>query len=198
LVILHLRSGRDLSGRIVRLGQDPGRGQTLLLQVSDAGGRSAEGGALYVPVDSVEAVTVLEAEQCVDLLSDGAMPAPPSSVPPPSRLELVRAAEESARDLAKQRGVELKLDVDAAGLAGEDLRALSVLVKETFSALSDLSADALGKESLSGVQTVRIANGSAAGVRLNDRRLEVSAVLGRGRAGRLSKDELRARISSLL
>jgi len=127
------------------------------------------------------------------------MPAPPSNVPPPSRLEVVRVADELNQALGKQRGAALKLDVDAsAGLPGEDLRSLSVLVKETFSALSEIAADALGKESLSAVHTLRIANAAAAGARLSDRCLEVSAVLSRGRAGRLSKAELKARISSLL
>jgi hypothetical protein len=199
VVILHLRSGRDLSGRIVRLGQDPGRGQTLLLQAADSGGRAAETAALYVPLDSVEAVTVLEADQYADLLSDGALPAPPSNAPAPSRLDVLRAAEELNQAFVKQRGAAVKLDVDAAaGLPGEDLRSLSVLVKETFAALSEIASDPLGRESMAAVRTLKIADAAAAGARLSDGCLEISAALSRGRAGRLSKDELKSRIASLL
>ena len=198
-VILHLRSGRDLSGRIVKLGQDSGRGQTLLVQVSGADGRNTEDGALYVPVDSVEAVTVPVVDQCADLLSDGALPAPPSTVPAPSRLDIVRIAEELVQALAKQHGVAIKADLEAApGLPGEALRSLSVQVKEAFSVLSEIAGDALGKESLSSVQSLRIVNGAAAGVRLADHDLEISAVLAKGRAGRLSKTDLKSRVSSLL
>jgi len=200
LVILHLRSGRDLLGRVVKLGSDPVRGQTLLVQAVDSDPpRSPEVNALYVPLDSIEAVTIRNADNYPDLLSEGALPAPPSTLPLPSRLEILRTAEEQAQALAKLSAITLKPEVEAeSGLQGESLRSLSVIVKETFSVLSEIAADPLGKESLAAVSGVRIANGAAAGVRLADRRLEITAVLSKGRAGRLSRNDLKARISALL
>jgi hypothetical protein len=197
-VILHLRSGRDLSGRVVSLGQVRDRGQVLILQISGDGRFNNETGATYVPLDAVEAVTVLEADRFADLLSDGTLAAPPSNEPAPSRLDIVRAGEEAAAALAKERGVSLKLELEgAAGLDGEALRGLSIAVREAFSALSEIAGDELGKEALSGVQSLRLANGPAGDVQLAGRRLTVSAALSRGRSGRLSKADLKSRISAL-
>lgn len=198
-VTLHLCSGRDLLGCVIKLGQDPARGQTLLVRVAGADLRSPEVHALYVPVSSIEAVTVNNADRVADLLSDGALPAPPSTLPAPSRLELARNAEELAQMLAKERGVTLKPNLGAeAGLEEAALRSLSVLVKDAFAALSNIAADPLGKTSLAGVKSLRIVNGTAPDVRLTDGSLEIMAALAKGRAGRLSRSELESRMASLL
>jgi hypothetical protein len=196
-VILHLRGGRDLSGRIVRLSQDAGRGRTLLVQCGGFSGMPD--GAAYVPADSVEAVTVLNPETCADLLSGGALPAPAPSNPAPTRLEILRAAKERGEALARERGAAPKLDVEAEpGLSDDGLRSLSFLVKDVFAALTETSADALGREALARVKSVRIANAPAADVRLSDGRLEILAALTRGRDGRPSKSDLKTRFAALL
>jgi hypothetical protein len=195
-VVLHLRGGRDVAGRIVRLGSDSGRGRTLLLQ---SGGRSGEAdGALYVPLDAVEAVTVQDPSSWADLLSGGALPAPVSSVPAPSRLEILRAAQSLAQTFAKESGAALNLEVAAdPALPAESLRALSVLVPDVFAALVEMGSDALGKAALSRVKALRIADGAGPGVRFADGRLEIAAALAKGRDGRFSKAELKSRIAAL-
>ena len=195
LVILHLRSGRDLSGRIIKLEEDPRRARTLLVQTSGLG--RAEDSALYVERDSIEAVTVVEADMYADLLSDGILPPPPSNVTPPSRLDVVRDANALAETLAGQRGLRLIPELEGGGVSGEAALSLSIQVKEAFAVLSDLAGDAMGKEALSVVKTLKIVNSASADVRLADHCLEISAVLAKGRAGRLSKADLKTRIAAL-
>jgi len=199
LVTLHLRNGRDLSGRIVKLGTDSDRGRTLLLQSATLDGRAPEAAAMYVPLDSVEAVSVRDPEQVADLLSDGALSTPASSVPAPSRLDIVRAADELSKTLAKDHGVTLKVELDATpGMSGEALRSLSVLVRWAFTILTEIAGDALGKESLSAVANLRISNGETPSVQLKDRELKILAALAKGHKGRLSQTELKSRIQSVL
>ena len=149
LVTVHLATGRDLVGRIVAVGDDGGIAVLALF----VGGTLATPQVAHVRVDQVVAVT-----------HDPVAPRPASEDPPPGRLEIARALGERAAGLASRlaRPVEL---VAADGLGDDERRAVMAAIPIAAAVLGRLADDAMGREALAAVTTVRLGAATHGSVR---------------------------------
>lgn len=192
LVTLHLRSGRDLVGRVLRFEEErPGRGFCLLLQRHD-GSRGLGDDVAYIDAGSVEAVTVHGARRSAAALSAGAVEAP-TGEPPPTRLALKRRGAEVAGGLSEAVGAPVALEIawPTVPEASEAMHGLGGLLEDVGAALGEVVRE-FGGEALRGkAGIVRIEGGAAPGVALRDAVLVITADLGRGRPGRLDREALR-------
>jgi|GEM_PF-3201794 len=201
LVTLHVAGGHAISGWIMRLDNDPKYGEGLLVHAS--GGRPDQPGldAVYLSSQSVVAVYIHGANTIAHVLSNNAVPPPPSTQPVPSKLEIQRSADASSKELSTAIGSTLAWEIQWDGLADapESMRALQHLLTDGFASLRALSQDAMGKEALQqSVQRVRFQNGEGQSVVLNAGTLVISASLKEGFRGRWQVPALRSAIAARL
>ncbi|MBN1208772.1 MAG: hypothetical protein JXB05_28180 [Myxococcaceae bacterium] len=190
-VTLHLRSGRELTGFLLELREDPRSGKAVVLHALSADARRAEPDAIFVRPEVIEAITVHD-------LPSLAQP-PRELPPPPTRLELRRKLAQRRDSLAAALGTPLALEVDWDRLPPEPeaLGALDALGSRAFGVLEELTRELLGLEALrTHVRELRLAVGSAAQVlREQESLLLVTTV---GAAGWMSKEDLRGAIEKVL
>ncbi len=184
-VTLHLRSGRDVSGVVLKV-RHQGHAAVAALHLP-GGGRTPEYDVAHVPVDSVEAVTVHDVPS---------LDRPPdSAAPPPGNLELRRRVAAWETSLHTQLGALISLDLPE--LHDADVEPLDALLKLAGAVLETLAKESLGREALrSKVERVRMAVGSLPAVTLNQRTLLVTTVHAYPR--RMTAAALQAAIEAVL
>lgn len=138
-VTLHLRTGRDVVGHVLDVGDGP-RGRMVLLHVPGPELRNPQMDAMSLAAASIEAITVHDVER-------QGTPAETPPAPAPSALQLRRRLAELQRTLGERLGRELHVE-----LSGEPdmdgLRALSALADRLGEVLQKLARDAMGQEVL--------------------------------------------------
>ncbi len=183
-VTLHLRSGRDLSGEVLRLGDEVRTGRWLVLHDHGPDPRRVELDAVYLPLASIEAITVHGAGT---LASEAAAP---------TRLELKRRLAQLGARLAAA-GTAATAEVDWVATPEDDAarRALGELTAALEPALLAIGADALGRAALvDKVRRVVLAVGAGRAVTLADGALRVVVPL----EGAPDRDELRGELERVL
>lgn len=186
-VTLHLRSGRDVQGKVLdQAAADRGGGVLVQVGVEPRD-------AVYLDPHGVEAITVHEANALEALL------APPPSPPTPSRAVLTQRAEELGNSLSMVLGhaVEVEIAWDQVP-DGEPMRALAAVMEETANAIREIARDDMGRQSLVGVRTLRFNAGRRPSVKLEAGALVSTAALDRGPERTLTSTELRIAIESVL
>jgi len=200
LMTLHLRTGRDIVGRILRLEDDSQFGWTLLVQIERDLFQNARQSAVYVFPDMIAAVVVHDPLSIAEALSDGAISAPAPSTPPPTKLEVQRLADELSKATALKAPSITGWEIlwDAVPASGEPLRSLTSLIKDAYSLIQEATQDALGKEALGAVQKVRFTEGEKPSVSRSQGVLIFAASLHKGSSGRLSRKDLQTALSAAL
>ena len=154
----------------------------------------------YLDPRSVEAVTVIDADTVAYWIGFGAISEPKQIKNPPSRLEIQRFAEEVGKTLSAAIGSTVACEVSWDGIPsnGEPLRSLAGLMKSAQQTLTELSQDAIAKESLQkSVQKVAFGEGEP-GATLQGGTLKLTATLSKSVEGRLTKQRLQSAISAVL
>lgn len=200
MATFHLRSGRDLTGRVVDLVHE-GAGPALLIHTE---GHDCRWNATYLDPHAVEAVTVRDAIESAAYLSEGKVAGelspPPDGTPPPTRLEIKRKLADQQSLLSETAGHEVVLDVSWEGVPeqGEPLRILAATIADTVDALREIARrDGAGKDAVSALRKVWFGDGGKSVLRQGDT-LVVTGRYALGAPGRLSRSELPAAIEKLL
>jgi len=200
LATFHLRSGRDVTGWVLRRTEASPRGSGLLIQLAAREGQGVH--AMYVDPQGIEAVTLLDVPTVAWLLTDGAVPPPedPNAEPPPSRLALKRRAEEHSQTLTIARGSGLGLEVawDGVPESTAALRSLARVVEELAEAALALVQDPEGRAAFGALQLLRVANGPRAAVAREGEVLRVMANLNAGALGRFARGDLQTELEKVL
>ena len=191
LITLHLRNGRDMQGWVLKVGDAArGAGRQVLLQPQGEG-RSSAWDATYIPLSSVDAVTVHDIP--------GLDEAPPGLPPPPGRLQLKRALAELAERLLKDLGKPVVCDIawDAVPESGEPLRGIGEVIEHVRVITDDLLRDEMGKQSLKAkLGKIWFGIGSQPTVAIQGETLIVTTTA--VPAGRMTRTEIRAAIEKAL
>ncbi len=164
-VTLYLRSGRELSGLVLRV-RHQGQLPVVLIHLP-GGGRTPEFDVAHVPLDSVEAVVVH------DVVS---LDRPPDSAPsPPGKLELRRRLTAWETSFHTQLGTLIPIDLPE--LHDADVEPLDSLMKQAQQVFDAMAKESLGREALrEKVERIRLAVGSLPAVTLNQRTLLITTV----------------------
>jgi hypothetical protein len=181
-VCIHLSSGQLLDGQLVRVGTDHGH-EVVLLAVGPE--------IAYLQMADVRAVTVHAPERYRDVLTGGALP-PPVTGTPVSRAAL-------RRDFAPSPDFPLETGWDELPDSAEALANLAQLLSKLRTAIEEVRADALGRQSWAQVRALHLAH--QAGSTLSVHRVpdglavqaDLTAALPRDLAG-----ELRRQLNSVL
>ncbi|HYI01973.1 hypothetical protein [Hyalangium sp.] len=145
VITLHLRSGRDLTGRVLSLAAPKGGERALLCEVTEGDRPSTTVAAVYVPVSAIEAVRVHE----VNRVAQAAGLARPSA--PVTRIEVERSASELARAVSSAAGKPVAFEVDWKSLPDtpEARRTVLQAMHSAALALRTLAQEEVGKTALS-------------------------------------------------
>jgi hypothetical protein len=187
-VTLHLRTGRNFTGRVIKLADDKRGGQTVLFQDTGLDLRSPRYDVVHFASTLVEAITVHDAHT---------LETPPSSVlrgPTPSKLELKRKIVALEQDLSgRMEGASLSIEImwDTVPDSEDALVVVQDLVGETEHVLRDLLADPMGLEAIrQKLRKVAIQVGAHASSKMTGTTLTL--VTSASWNDRLSKDVLRS------
>jgi hypothetical protein len=196
-VTLHLSSGRDVVGEVINLHADR-RGPTALVMVVAIARGDASPAAAYVPLSTIEAVSVHEAARHAALLSWGQVSGPLEEAP--TRLEARRRLEQHRKEASAAAGLELTWVFNLDQVAdGEPLRGVVDLSADAVATVKAVASDELGRRALAeGVTAVSLEDGPEASVALREKRLVFVAPWARGRPARLSLKELKVAVDALL
>ncbi len=200
MVALHLVSGRELSGNVIRLelvGRNPE--PLLLLHRIAPGERFPDADVAYVPLVSIEAVTITNMTQVAYLLQSDTPQLVPEGMQP-TRLKIREQTVQLAERLNTIGGVALQLEIDADALSqtGAALFHLNAALEETTQTLLDILETLVGKETLSAhLRSVRFMLADSPGVRLDGTTLIIGLNLAQGHQGRLQGQLLRRAIEDL-
>jgi hypothetical protein len=167
-ITLHLKTGVDVKGFILQVGQNPPGSDKLVLAHSiGTDPRNPEYDATYLRLSSIEAVTVHDVPSLA--LEPEGLP------PPPTRLDITRSAANLQSMLNDRWGlmVETEVSWDSVQDDPETLRALHELVTQTGEIFNALAGSDQGLASLKRISGLRFAFGPAASVALDDGRLIV-------------------------
>jgi hypothetical protein len=187
-VTLHLRSGRDVSGFVLKLGTSPGPEVNVLLHAPGSDGRAPDYDALYAPVSAIEAVTVHD----VPRLST----APADAGPAPSRLEVRRRIKELAEALSGALGAPIACTLGDEVPEGEPMRAVNDTVTDAGEVLRALAGEEMGaKELKERLQSIQFSSSAQPTVELAAGRMTVISAT--TTVQRMSKEHLRAAIERL-
>ena len=196
-VTLHLRSGLDLRGSILRIVRDDSGAMSLLVQPSGDGPERLDE-LTYLPLGAIEAVTVHAASEWLDIVSFGEFDRLPAEVP--SLLAIQRRAKQIQEHLAALTSTALQIEV-AFETAGEDETeryALCQSLEETASALEAI-VERHGVAALArAVSVVDLAAGERPEVRRAAERLIVVSNLQDGPRGRHSGEAMISAIEAVL
>jgi hypothetical protein len=145
VITLHLRSGRDLTGRVLMLMPLKGGERTLLCEVLEGERPATAAAVVYVPVSAIEAIRVHEVGR-VAQAAGLARPAPPLT-----RIEVDRSASELARAVTRAVGKPVAFEVDWKSLpdTSEARRTVLQAMQSTALALQTLAQEEVGKTALS-------------------------------------------------
>jgi len=190
-VTLHLRSGRELQGILLEQRDDHRSSKIVVLLAVSGDTRRSAPDALFVRLESVDAITVHEFPALF-------LP-PPGAPPPPTKLELRRKLAERQASLAAALGTPLELEVDWDKLPPEPeaLGAMDTLGARAFAVLEELTRELLGLEALRAqVRKVRLAVGSASQVSREQQTLQLVTMV--PVTGWMSKEDLRREIEKVL
>lgn len=190
LVTLHLRNGRDVSGWVIAK-TERSSNATVLLHASGPDPRQVPYDALYVPIASIEAVTVHDAGTL------GTEPA--RKDPPPGRLQLRRMGADLATALKERTRQEVAVDLsfDGAPEAGDALHAYGDVIEWTRAILLEVGVDDMGIEALKKIRKIWFGVGSHPSVGLVDGALIVTTSLA-GPERRMARPQLREAILKAL
>lgn len=190
-VTLFLRSGREVQGVLLELRSEPRGGKIVVLHTLSGDTRRSAPDALFVRLDSVDAITVHE------------LPAlfkpPPDAPPPPTKLELKRQLAERQSALAAALGTPLELEVawDSLPPEPEALSALDTLGTRAFGVLEALARELMGLEALRAqVRKVRLAVGPSSQVSREGQTLQLTTAV--PVTTWLAKDDLLREIEKVL
>lgn len=187
-VTLHLRTGRDVRGILLDRAERTRGGPTVLVHVLGHGPHP-EYDVAYVPVSSIEAVTVH------DLPSMGQS----TEGPAPGRMELRRRAAELGGRLAAAVGREMPVEVSFDGAPEDDGsgNALAHLLGAVEAVLDNLAADEMARAALrEKVSRIELKMGMPSGAALDAGKLVLRTAVEPARW--LTREELRASIESVL
>ncbi len=191
LVTFHLRNGRDANGWVIAK-SDRSNNSTVLLHASGPDPRQVPFDALYVPIASIEAVTVHDAGALVGVEA-------PRTTPPPGRLQLKRMGADLAVALKERTGQEIAVDLsfDGAPESGDALHGFGDLIEWTRAILLEIGVDDMGIGALKKIKKVWFGVGSHPSVGLVEGALILTTSLA-GAERRKSKIELRDAILKAL
>jgi|GEM_PF-1812609 len=151
---LLLRSGRSLTGTLLELVQERS-GPVLTLSLEDGQRRFTAPDIAFVPTSALEAVIVLEAED---------LNKPPEPGPIPGKLELRRAVR-AVQDELQVAGHALEVVLTGSLEEESEREAFNAALEPLGKALSQIGADAMGREALGRVNRIQLELGEEAGVR---------------------------------
>lgn len=197
-VTLHLRSGRDVTGVVLRELSDR-QTSWVLVQTGKRSRHEPANDVTYVPLAAIEAITVHEAPSHLPLLAPGGASA--QSVlaePAPSKLDARRTVTQHGREASFHLGREIAWSAPNEPSEPESLRALVTFSSLVLEALKDAARDPMGKDAIgSKLREVVIADGPSCAARLDGDVLRCTATFAQGTRGQLSRHELKSRIESL-
>ncbi len=184
-VTVHLRTGRDFTGSVLKVGEDrPGRGRHALLHLPGPDPRSVELDALHLPLDAVLAVTVHDAPSLAE--------SPAELPPPPTRFALKQRIADLSAWLGDRIGgiVACEISWDAVPESGEPLRALGDLIDHLRAIVDGIAGEPIGREALrSKLRKIWLGVGSHPSVALTDGTLLVTTTS--APAKRMGRDAIR-------
>lgn len=152
-VTVFLRSGRELTGTVVKVGTAPGRSteKILLLQLPGPNARGPHEDVAFLPLGSLEGAVLHRAAEL----------APKPSAP--TRLEISRRVAALEAKLTQLVGRAVACQVNPMPEAEGERGTVAALVEVVEQVLLEVGADALGLEALRAkVQTVTLAARPAA------------------------------------
>lgn len=159
-VVLHLRSGKDLYGFVVKLGVFD-QSTMVELALLEAGERFNEPSMAFVNVANVDAVSILQVGQLRHYLSFGETPQPDVAAAP-TKLDIKRKAVRFSAILTELIGAPITVEVDWAGITETDqcLRNLAGLMSDADGELAGLCDVAFNRAEMSRkVHTITFAAG---------------------------------------
>lgn len=137
-VTLHLRSGRDVEGFVREL-VETRQGHSVLIHAPGPDPRSPRADAVFVPMATVEALTLHEVS-VLDAVDDES--------PAPSLLAVRRNLAAVGERLGAGLGAPLAVEAGAVTERPEDARALAHLADRATEVLDALAADPAAREAL--------------------------------------------------
>ena len=200
VLTLHLRSGRDLTGRPIHVAEERGSPGAVVLLRPVGGARGAPTGEVtYVELGAVEGVTVHDAAAAIGPLSGGELEPPPEG-PVPTRLGLGRRCVAMSETLSRALSQPLVVEIDWTGISAtpEALYSLGQLIGDAEAALSALIATYGASEIAPKLASLRFHQAMSAQVQRRGDALSVGADLDRGRGGRMDKDGLKGAMEGAL
>jgi hypothetical protein len=187
-VTLHLRSGRDVSGFVLKLGTSPGPDVNVLMHAPGNDGRAPDYDAVYAPVSAVEAVTVHDVPRLAT--------APADAGPAPSRLEVRRRIKELEAALSAALGTQIPCTLGDDVPEGEPMRGVSDTLVEAGEVLRALAGEEMGAKALKErLQSIQFSSSAQPTVELAAGRLTVTAAPTTPQ--RMSREHLKAAIERL-
>ncbi len=146
VITLHLRSGRDVTGRVLALTALKTGERALLCEVLEGERPATTIAAVYVPLSAIEAVRVHE----VTRVAQAAGLARPMA--PVTRLEVERSAIELSRGVSSAVGKPVAFEVDWKSLPDtpEARRTVLQAMQSAALALRTLAQEEVGKTALAG------------------------------------------------
>jgi hypothetical protein len=187
-VTLHLRSGRDVSGFVLKLGTSPGPDVNVLMHAPGSDPRSPDYDAVYVPAASIEAVTVHNAPRQAT--------SPADAGPAPSRLQVKRKVQELADGLSKALGSPVTCTLSDDVSEGEPLRGVEEMLADLSDVLYTLAAEELGARALrERLRAVLLTSSAHPAVDASAQLLTVTAAA--SPVQRMSKEQLKAAIERM-
>lgn len=197
-VTLHLRSGRDVAGIVLRELSDR-QTSWLVVQTGKRSRHEPANDVTYVPLAAIEAITVHEAQSHLPLLAPaGASAHSPLAAPAPSKLDARRTVTQHGREASFHLGKEIAWSAPNEPTEPESLRALVTFSALVLEALKDAASDAMGKDAITTkLREVVIADAPSCGARLEGGVLRCTATFAQGTRGQLPRHELKARIETL-
>jgi hypothetical protein len=143
-ITVYLRSGRELSGRVLALSAPEAGERTLLLEAAEGTGAAATVAGVYVPLSSIEAVRVHEV---ASVAREAGLMRP---IPAVTRLEVEREASDTSRAVGEVIGRKVTFDVQWKTLpdSTESRRTVLEALRAAALALQTLAQDDAGKTAL--------------------------------------------------
>ena len=200
LTTIHLRSGRDISGWVLKLEEELGHaGATLLFQALGQSQNTSDD-IVYLDVANIEAVTIHRTTDFLHVISPGKFD-PPTSGSEPTRLGLKREVPKITKSFtdAVGGGVQVEVDWDSVPQEDEAVNSLNNLIHESIGAITETLPDDFSKgEFTKKVRSVKFQNGLEPVVTLTGDVLVITADLGKGKPGRLDDNTLKTKLNELL
>lgn len=197
VVTLHMRTGKAFQGVILDSGINK-TSRLLLIQLTD--GFKKTDNVTYLSVDQIDCVTVHNAKSALDVLSQGELQSAPSG-PAPTKLGLSRRVNELSSGLSNELGSEISIEINWNTIPGSEqaMINLSSMVEDTCSTLKKLIMDYGASEiQKSGISRFRLSQSELPDAVKQDQVISITGRFDKGPAGRLTPDNLKKKLESLL